>query len=142
MFERRKLITSALLGLGFGKITNVVQSTGPQVQRSGIVRVDAAGVWTVLSNTAHRPFGVTGVTCGADGRLIVHIDPVESIASFHTTGDEAYAGLFAFGTSAGLDRLVITIRKPSNGVTYPCSSAGLRLPSSNIQVSLSGTALV
>lgn len=131
----------ALVGAGmFVPIAAPAKTGGDVVQRTGIVRADpATGAWSVLSNPAHTPAGVTGVSCShATGALTVTFTPVASIGTFIVGMDETYVGRYDAGASAGLDRLVITIRRPSTGEVVACDDPALRLAGSNIQVTLWG----
>jgi hypothetical protein len=110
------------------------------VQRAGIIRWDpAVPGWSVLDTPTHIPAGVTGVSCSAaTGRLTVTMVAVGSLSGFQLGGDEVYAGRFDFGASAGLDKLIIVIRRPSTGAVVDCDDPALRLAGSNFQVSVTG----
>lgn len=108
-----------------------------KVERGGILRVNAAGVWEILRTVTHQPEGLTGVTV-VNGRLVVSMDPVEKVLTAFVAPDETYAGRFAAGPSVGVNSLVITIRDTATHALVPASSPALRIVSSNWFVGVRG----
>jgi hypothetical protein len=109
------------------------------VQRAGILRVSIGGQWEVLETDTHMPDGLTGISCNTvTGQLTVTMLPVDKVLTAGVWPDEAYAGRFEAGPSAGLDKLIIIIRDPASHVAVNCNSTSLRLSSSNWFVWMQG----
>jgi hypothetical protein len=135
------LLLAAVTVIAPAKLRAAPSDVAGTGHRAGILRIDTVtGVWGVLHDTTHVPTGILSVTCSpTDGRLTVMMSPVSTITSFDVDPDDSYAGLFDFGASVGLDRLVVLIRRPDTRAFVACSSKELRIVSSNLQVSVWGT---
>ena len=121
-----------------GQLAPAHATVAPEAERYGIVRVDAAGTWSILADTAHQPSGLTSIVC-ASGTLTVTFLPLATIGVFLADEDETYAGRFDAGASVGLDRFVVTFHRAATGAVVRCDDPALRLPRSNLQLMVIGT---
>jgi hypothetical protein len=105
--------TAVLLGILLAAAISIGTSAGPPIQytttattpptmyMSGSVRC-TAGVWSVLSDTAHSPYGITGVTSSSTWVRVAH-DPIVHVGSVQVTADETYVqDDVTVGASVGL----------------------------------------
>jgi hypothetical protein len=142
--NKKRVLLAALLAAAIAVAAGVTSSTeagaalvegDTVVYRGGIVKVDAAGVWSVAEGPARAAVGLTGVTCDpASGALTVAYDPFDKLVEGSVQVDLKYFGVYDVAQSAGLDSTKIKFRDAGSRALVGCDDVALRISGSNLYV--------